>query len=288
MPWAAAAAAVGVIGGALISSKGSKDAAQTQADAANKASDNTMAMYNQSAARLAPYTALGGQSTQDSLLRSMGYTPQFDSTGALSGLTKDPNNILNTQFNGGPAFSFAPKDLQNYPGYQFALSQGMRANDASAAARGLGVSGADIRGASQFATGLAQQTYGQAYDQSLGTYQTNYGNALNAYNTNYSAAAQNANRLAGLVQTGQNSAAMVGTQGANAAATSGNFATSGAAATAAGTVGAANALTGAIGQGLNYNMQQQYLNKMPNTNTNLNSWWSTPSVSDSEAASGGN
>lgn len=292
MPWIIGGA---IFGSALLGGSAAKSAASTQADAANKASDNTMKMYDQNRTDLAPYRSLGAGSTP-SLIEAMGYTPQFDSQGNLTGMTKNPDNMLQQQFNGGAPFSFNPSDLEKYPGYQFALQQGMRGVNASAAAKGLGVSAGNIRGAADYASGLASQTYGNAYNQALGTYQTNYGNALNTFNTNYTSAAQNANRLAGLVQTGQNSATQTAAQGLTATGIAGNFATSGAAATAAGTVGAANALTGALGTGINTYMQQQYLNKMPNnalpgggsgTNTSAGGNWFTSTGEPTAAAYGG-
>lgn len=49
--------------------------------------------------------------------------------------------------------------FQDTPGYQFALNEGMRAIANQAAARGLLNSGARLRAAGRYATGLADQTY---------------------------------------------------------------------------------------------------------------------------------
>lgn len=62
------------------------------------------------------------------------------------GLTAGPNAIQ--------------ASLESLPGYQFARTQGLKATQNAAAARGLGVSGAALKGAAKFATGLADQTYG--------------------------------------------------------------------------------------------------------------------------------
>lgn len=50
--------------------------------------------------------------------------------------------------------------LESLPGYQFDRAQGLKATQNAAAARGLGVSGAALKGAAKFATGLADKTYG--------------------------------------------------------------------------------------------------------------------------------
>lgn len=90
--------------------------------------------------------------------------------------------------NGSTAQTAAGGLFQTDPGYQFDLAQGEKAVDNSAAARGLGTSGADIKGSAAFATGLADNAYSSFY-----------------------------NRLAGLATTGQNAIATVANAGANAA-----------------------------------------------------------------------
>lgn len=147
----------------------------------------------------------------------------------MGGLVEDPNNILHQ------GFTFTPGDLTKTPGYQFDLSQGLRQINNSAASQGLGLSGAQLKGAERFATGLADTTYGQQFNRGLTQYQT-------AYN----AAANNVNRLLGLLGVGQSAANQTGAFGTTATANAGNMLTSGANAQAAGTVGAANALSGGL------------------------------------------
>ncbi len=79
--------------------------------------------------------------------------------------------------------------LKQTPGYQFNLTQGLKSVQNSAAARGLGVSGAALKGASTFATGLADNTYQNQFSNAVT-------NQTNAYN-----------RLKGLVDTGTSAAA---------------------------------------------------------------------------------
>lgn len=93
--------------------------------------------------------------------------------------------IAEAQANQTPAPAAQPLDLQALiaatPGYQFQLGQGMQAIDRSAAARGGLMSGATIKAAQRYGTGLASQEFG-----------------------NY------ANRLASLIGLGQTAAATAG------------------------------------------------------------------------------
>jgi len=67
---------------------------------------------------------------------------------------------------GGEAFGEnALEAFRNYPGYQFALQEGIGALDKSAAAKGLLLSGGQIKDVTAFATGLADQTFGQYVQQ---------------------------------------------------------------------------------------------------------------------------
>lgn len=99
---------------------------------------------------------------------------------------------------------FAPTmaQLAATPGYQFTLQQGLESTQNAAAARGLGVSGAALKAASNYATGLAQQTYAQ----DAGIYQAGQqiagSNLLNGMN-----AGTNAANAAGTLSSGLNQAA---------------------------------------------------------------------------------
>jgi hypothetical protein len=62
---------------------------------------------------------------------------------------------------------FNPQDLQNDAGYQFQRAQGEEALSRNLAGRGLGQSGAAIKAALEYNTGLADQTYNDAYNRWL-------------------------------------------------------------------------------------------------------------------------
>jgi hypothetical protein len=137
-------------------------------------------------------------------------------------------------------FSMDQRTLEQTPGYRFNLSQGLKAVQNAAAARGLGASGAALKGASTFATGLADNTFRTQMDN----YYTGQGNQFN--------------RLLGLSSQGANAAAQTGNLGVQTGANVGNTLMGGAAAQAAGltgaaqarasgTVGSANAISGGLG-----------------------------------------
>lgn len=62
---------------------------------------------------------------------------------------------------------FTAPDLQNDPGYQFQLAEGQKAMDRASSARGGYYSGAALRDAGKYATGLADTTYNDAYNRWL-------------------------------------------------------------------------------------------------------------------------
>lgn len=87
-------------------------------------------------------------------------------------------NALNSLSNG-----LTENYLQSTPGYQWNLSQGEQAATNSAAARGLANSGAALKGAATYASGLADSTYQNQFNDTNAL--ANYGyNALNAQSTN--------------------------------------------------------------------------------------------------------
>lgn len=140
----AAGAAVAGIAGSAISASAAGNAANKEANAANAASAADQAQAARSAELLAPYTGAGTTAT-NALLASLG----------LGG--SGPNLL---QANGINSLTFQPTQaqLESTPGYQFDLSQGLESTQNGFAAKGLGVSGAALKGAANYATGLANNT----------------------------------------------------------------------------------------------------------------------------------
>lgn len=210
------AAAIGVsaaagLAGSAISSSASQSAANTQAQAANNAAGLQWQQFQQLQQNLQPYMNLG--------------------SGSIGNLQTALGNLGNMHFNFDPT----EQSLQQTPGYQFTLNQGLNTVNNQLAAKGLNLSGAQAKGIANYTTGLADTTYQQQYQNALQNFMTNYGVSSDQYN-----------RLSGLVGVGENAAAGVGNAGLQTAANAGNLLTSGANASAAGTVGSANAISGGL------------------------------------------
>jgi hypothetical protein len=150
-------------------------------------------------------------------------------------------------------------DLEATPGYQFTLNQGLKATQNSAAARGLGLSGAAMKAAGSYATGLSDQTYNTRFNQGQQLWQDQVTNQTNNYNRLIGPTQVGASAAAGQNQVG----AVTGNNIANNLISGGNAAASGilgaGQAGAAGTLGVTNALNNGLQQfsaqngGLNLN-----------------------------------
>jgi len=138
---------------------------------------------------------------------------------------------------------FGMEQFQQDPGYGFRLKEGLRALESSAAARGGLMSGNQMRGVTRFGQELGSQEY------------------TNAFNRYQAERAARLNPLQSLAGMGQSNAATMAQQAgqygqnlAQGAATMGNI-------RASGYTNTANALTGALGQGLNYYQNKQMMDR---------------------------
>lgn len=270
MTGATTAVAAATVASAGINYLGSQQAADTQANAANKATNLQEQIFDTTQQNFAPYLQ-GGATANNALLALTGLSPYTASgTGTGTGATPSQiaaggsGNILNSSLLGAPTANLSAADLAKTPGYQFDLSQGLESTQNSAAARGLGVSGAALKGASAYATGLAQNTYQQQYQNQV-TNQTNQ-----------------FNRLSSLTGLGQASAASQAVQGTQTGANIGNNITGAANAQAASTIAGVNGVNNAINTGLGYN----YLNSLQSQNQFANNG-GVGSVNASNTAGGG-
>ena len=168
----------GLLGG-LMSSKGASSAAQTQADAANRAADLQRQTYQEQTALNAPYRE-AGLTGQNRLMELLGLGGNTGAAGY-----------------GRYAQDFSMKDFQQDPGYAFRLAEGTKALDRSAAARGGLLSG----GALKAATRYGQEMGSQEYQNAFGRYQTNRANQLQPLGNLMSSGQAAANQQAG--QAGQ-------------------------------------------------------------------------------------
>lgn len=191
--------------GGLFGSSAATSAAKTQAKAAQQAAQLQAAMFQLTREDLAPYRSVG-EKTVDATYNML-----------------QPGGLLDTT-----AWQPTIGQLEQTPGYQFTLNQGLKATQNALTSQGLGSSGAAGIAAQKYAEGLAETTY-----------QDQFANWLNQRKTLY-------NMLGGLINTGESAAAGTASANLSAGSTIGSDITSGAASTAAGTVGSANALTNAL------------------------------------------
>ena len=213
-----------VVGSALIGGSAAKSAASTQSAAADRAAELQNQQFQQTREDYAPY-------------REAGYN-------ALAQLQKTAGNVPG-------AFKFGAGDYQADPGYAFRLSEGQKALDRQAAARGGLISGGALKAAQRYGQEMGSQEFGNAYNR-----------ALTSYNTDVSSENQLYNRQAALAGIGQTATGQVAQAGQNYANTAGNLMTGGAAAQAAGQVGMANAITGGLGTYLNYSQGNALTNAL--------------------------
>ncbi len=228
-----ALSAGGSIVSGLLGSSASSAASKAQAAAAQEALAQQAAQQGYANAISLPYIQNGdnAQTIQNQLIGGYGASV----TPLLNQLTTLGNS------------STAQAALEQTPGYQFTLAQGLKSTQNAAAARGLGVSGAALKGAATYSTGLANNTYQQQYSDASN-------NLTQAQNT-FSGLS---NALAGQATLGQNAAVGQGTQGANYAAQASGLITGAGNATASGIVGSSNALgTAATGVSNAFNSYQQ-------------------------------
>lgn len=201
---AAAVITAGVTGlvGAGVSAYSANSAASTEANAADSAAQLQEQQYQQNTANQQPYMSAG--------------------TSALNTIGQDQANQT------GFATPFNPSTYIDTPGYQFQLQQGTNAINNSAAATGGVLNGGTLQALDQYTTGLANTTYGTAYNQYLQNSQQQY------------------NQLYGVASLGESAAGSLGSQNTQAANNAGSDLTSAGNATAAGTVATGNAVNSGL------------------------------------------
>jgi hypothetical protein len=202
-----------VVGSAVIGGIASNKAAGTQAAAADRAAAGQERMFERQVELSEPWRKAGEQ--------------------ALNKLV--PLTDYQT---------FGMDQFRADPGYGFRMSEGMKALERSAAARGGLLSGAALKGIQRFGQDLGSQEYQ---------------NAFNRYQAERAARLGPLQSLAGV---GQTTAQQIGEAGMRTAANIGETQMSGAAARASGYVGGANALTQGLGTYLNYSQGQNMLNAL--------------------------
>jgi hypothetical protein len=225
----AAAIGVSAIAG-LAGSAMQSDAASSAADAQAQAAANSTAlqkqMFDKQVELQAPFRT-GGLAAQNQLLTLLGLNPATTTSGGGSVPAGLNVNTSSPDF-GKYAKDFSMADYQADPGYAFRLSEGNKALNAAAAARGGMISGNALTAAQAYGQQMGSQEYQNAYNR----YQTNRANQLNPLQS-----------LMGIGQTSTN--ALTNAAGQYGAAAGSNALAAGNA-IAAGQVGSANALAGGL------------------------------------------
>ena len=217
MTLAVTAAIIGggaALGGALISSNAAKSAASEQANAANRASDLQYQMWQEQQALQKPWLQAGETALNKLTPLATNYTP------------------------------FGMQQFQQDPGYAFRVSEGLKAVDRQAAARGGLISGAALKASQRYGQEMASQEYQ---------------NAFNRYQAERQAQLGPLQSLAGV---GQTTAQTLGGQAGQYASNVGELGMQAANARASGYVGQANALSGALTGAANTYQQNQILNRL--------------------------
>jgi hypothetical protein len=230
--WVAGAIAVSSVVGASTA----KSAAKTQAAAAEKATETQKQVADQ---QVALQREMFEKTREDQApYRTAGYN-------ALAEMQRTAGNVP-------AAFKFGAGDYQADPGYAFRLSEGQKALDRQAAARGGLISGGALKAAQRYGQEMGSQEFGNAYNRALTSYNTDVARENQLYNRQaaLSGIGQTATNLVG--QAGQTYATGAGNALGSYGTNVGNLITGAGAAQAAGQVGMSNAITGGLGTYLNY------------------------------------
>jgi hypothetical protein len=176
------------LGPASKQSQAVTQAAQTGADAARYAADVQRQMFERNVALQEPFRQAG--------------------VNALATMQQQYANM--------PAAFTGQVNLGQDPGYAFRLSEGQKALDRQAAARGGLISGGALKAAQRYGQEMGSQEYGNAYNRAL----TNYNAAVAREGTGY-------NRLASLAGVGQTATGNLSAMGQSYGNTMGNIAMTG-------------------------------------------------------------
>ena len=197
-----------IFGSALLGGSSSRSAASTQAAAADRSAELQNQQFERQIELQAPFREVGLRAL-NKLEGASDYTP------------------------------FGMDQFQQDPGYAFRMSEGMKALERGAAARGSLMSGATMKGLQRYGQDFASQEYT---------------NAFNRYGIERE---RRLNPLQSLAGVGQTSTNQLGAAGQNYANAAGQAIGAAGQARASGYMGTANSLSGALGQYMNYNQQQQ-------------------------------
>ncbi len=249
----------GSIFGNLLSGIMGNNAAHTAADqqaaAGQQAIDFQKSIFDQQQKNQQPYLDAGST--------SIGHLMQLIGSGKFGADSTGTVPEYNGHFT-APTL----EEARNSPGYQFTAQQGSKGVLQGSAAAGGAISGGTLKALDSFNTGLADQTYGNVFNRSLSTYQTglqDYQAKLAGYGAKLAGQQQEFGQEFAPAQLGENATQNLNTQGGQVATNVGNLMTQVGNAQAAGTVGGANAIGGAVSGGLNGLTQSLLFSKLLNS-----------------------
>lgn len=209
---AALIAGTAAVAGGAMAAKGAKKASKVQAQAAADANAAQERMFQRQVELQEPFRQ-GGMTAQQEIMQLLGIGGDKTAAGY-----------------GSLGKAFGAEQFQQDPGYAFRQSEGMKALERSAAARGNLMSGSTMKGIQRFGQDLASQEYQNAFNR----YQVERSAKLNPLQSLMGSGQSATNVLTGAAgQMGQNEASNLYNAGA---------------ARASGYIGQANALNQALGQ----------------------------------------
>lgn len=135
--------------GSVIGGIGAIAGGLMQSNAASSAADQQAAAIAQAQKQLAHYYGLASDNLTPNITAGQNATNRLQQ---LLGLGVEPGSDQAKQI---------MSTLEQTPGYQFSLNQGLKATQNNLTAQGLGQSGQAVAGAANYAQGLAGTTYGQ-------------------------------------------------------------------------------------------------------------------------------
>jgi hypothetical protein len=209
---AALIAGTAAVAGGAMAASGAKKASKVQAQSARDANAAQERMFQRQVELQEPFRQ-GGMTAQQEIMQLLGIGGDQNAPGY-----------------GSMGKAFGASDFQQDPGYQFRQSEGMKALERSAAARGNLMSGSTMKGIQRFGQDLASQEYQNAFNR----YQVERSAKLNPLQSLMGSGQSSANVLTGAAgQMGQNEASNIYNAGQ---------------ARASGYIGQSNALNQALGQ----------------------------------------
>jgi hypothetical protein len=234
-----AVAGASVVSGAM-GARAAKKAAQTTADATVRAQEIQQEMYEQGRQDLAPYRGLGYGALTEIGGGMAGRQPIYDDQGNITGFQTGTGYLTG---------QLTPEKIKEYldPSMAFRMKYGTQATERLQNVGQGAFSGNTLRALNEYGQGLASTEFGNAFGRAQGERKDIY------------------NILANIAGMGQGAVNTGVSAGQSTAQSLGQLGVGGAQAQAAGTVGAANAISGGLQNAGNMLYLNQLMKPTPTT-----------------------